>query len=99
MTDADLEELVTSLTYELGLDPADLDLFELGLGQEFLGRFTALHELFADDTDQLGAELGSLDRDLHQLETHFVGQEEYERSAIVLALRNQLFGKDLPNYF
>jgi hypothetical protein len=99
MNTADLEELLASLTDGLGLDPVDLDLFEMVLEQEFLDRFTTIHDFFSGDLDQLEAELGSLDRDLLQLETHFAGQEEYERSAIVLALRNQLFGKGLPNYF
>lgn len=95
MTQHELHQLVKSLTDGLGLETPDLDLFDLGLEQEFAERVAKGVELFSQSPDRLLQELEEILSDLHWLEGYFAAREEYERCLIVQSQRGILERKIL----
>ena len=86
-SDQEMQQLAKSITDGLGMEPVDLDLFDLALEQEFAPRLAKAVELFAQSPDRLWSELEDLLWELSWLEKHFAEREEYERCSIVQAQR------------
>lgn len=94
----DMHLLVESLTKGLGLEPADLDLFEMALEQEFAGRVAKSIDWFRRDPDRLLLELKEHLEDLQWLEKYFLEREEYERCR-VLVQQQALVRAQFPKHF
>ena len=79
--------LAESLTKGLTLDPADLDLFEMVVEEEFADRVAKSVDFFQQDPEKLALDLRDHLSDLQWLESFFVQREEYERCLIIQSQR------------
>jgi hypothetical protein len=87
MSRPELYYWANSLTSDLGLDPADVDLFALEIESEWELRAARLEEYYAFEPELLRAEAQLELDDLVWLEEFFLQREEYERCSVLLGVQ------------